>query len=182
MELFLDRFSSPIGTIQLVHDHQVLRALEFLDHEDRLHRLLKLHYGRYSLTPAGKVGPFRERLERYFAGDLAAIDDIPVRTGGTAFQKEVWNALRQIPTGHTVSYGALAISIGSPAATRAVGLANGANPVSIVVPCHRVIGANGALTGYGGGLPRKQWLLAHERQGTEPTLFDAGALELHFPF
>lgn len=176
MQLFVDRFSSPLGTIQLVYDDRFLRALDFLDCEDRLHRLLRAHYGQYRLLPAEGVGPFRRRLDAYFAGDLAAIDDLPVSTGGTAFQNQVWGALRQIPTGQTVSYGTLAARIGRPTATRAVGLANGANPVGIVVPCHRVIGANGTLTGYGGGLPRKQWLLAHERRAAEPSLFGHGAL------
>lgn len=171
MLLFLDRLNSPVGTIQLVHDEQFLRALDFHDHEDRLHRLLKAHYGQYSLVPAPGAGPFRRKLEAYFAGDLAAIDDIPVRTGGTVFQNQVWAALRQIPTGRTISYGTLAARIGRPSAVRAVGLANGSNPIGIVIPCHRVIGADGSLTGYGGGLPRKQWLLAHERRLAEPSLF-----------
>ena len=101
-------------------------------------------------------------MEAYFAGNLAAIDEIRVETGGTPFQREVWAALRTIPAGTTLSYSALAVQIGRPKAVRAVGLANGANPISIVVPCHRVIGANNSLTGYGGGMQRKRWLLAHE--------------------
>jgi len=101
-------------------------------------------------------------LDAYFAGDLTAIDDVPVATNGTPFQRTVWAALRRIPAGTTTSYGALAASIGYPSAMRAVGLANGANPVAIIVPCHRVIGADHSLTGYGGGLPRKRWLLEHE--------------------
>lgn len=176
MLLLLDRFTSPIGTVQLVYDDQFLRALDFHDHEERLHRLLRTHYGRYDLVPAAGVGPFRRKLEAYFAGDFAAIGDIPVRTAGTVFQNQVWSALRQIPTGQTISYGALAAMIGRPAAVRAVGLANGANPIGIVVPCHRVIGADGSLTGYGGGLARKQWLLAHERGAAEPSLFAPLAL------
>ena len=93
---------------------------------------------------------------------MDALTDLPVVTNGTDFQRTVWDALRRIPIGHTVSYGALALRIGRPKATRAVGLANGANPVPIIVPCHRVIGANGSLTGFGGGLDRKRWLLTHE--------------------
>jgi methylated-DNA-[protein]-cysteine S-methyltransferase len=100
----------------------------------------------------------------YFDGDLHAIDALPVATEGTVFQKSVWQALRTIPTGKTMSYGELAVKIGKPAAVRAVGLANGSNPIGVVVPCHRVIGANGSLTGYGGGLERKRWLLDHEKQ------------------
>jgi methylated-DNA-[protein]-cysteine S-methyltransferase len=103
-------------------------------------------------------------LNAYFAGELDALNDVPVATGGTEFQRKVWRALRMIPAGATMSYGELAAKIGRPSASRAVGAANGSNPVAIVVPCHRVIGANGTLTGYGGGLPRKRWLLDHERK------------------
>jgi methylated-DNA-[protein]-cysteine S-methyltransferase len=173
MDFWLDRFASPVGVIQLVYDGEGLRALDFIDFEDRLQRLLRLHYGACRLMPAETPGPFRPRLDAYFAGDLAAIDDLPVKTGGTAFQRAVWTALRQIPAGTTISYATLAARIGKPKAMRAVGLANGANPVGIVVPCHRVIGASGALTGYGGGLPRKRWLLDHEQRVAEPGLFDA---------
>jgi methylated-DNA-[protein]-cysteine S-methyltransferase len=104
-----------------------------------------------------------ERLQAFFSGDISAIAGIPVETGGTTFQRDVWAALRQIPAGETWSYGQLARHIGRPAAVRAVGAANGANPIGVVVPCHRVIGANGSLTGYGGGIDRKEWLLNHER-------------------
>lgn len=101
-------------------------------------------------------------LSRYFGGEIAAIDAVPVELNGTPFQKTVWAALRRIPFGTTISYAELARRIGEPAAVRAVGTANGANPVAVIVPCHRVIGTNGTLTGYGGGLERKQWLLSHE--------------------
>ena len=101
-------------------------------------------------------------IESYFAGDIAAIDRIPVDLGGTPFQQEVWTRLRRIPAGSTTSYGELARALGSPGAMRAVGMANGRNPVPIVVPCHRVIASDGTLGGYGGGLPIKRWLLAHE--------------------
>ena len=101
-------------------------------------------------------------LQRYFAGELAALDEVAVELNGTPFQKNVWQALRRIPAGATISYAELARRIGEPTAVRAVGAANGANPVAVIVPCHRVIGANGTLTGYGGGLDRKQWLLSHE--------------------
>lgn len=104
----------------------------------------------------------RRAISDYFAGDLAAIDTIPVATGGTSFQRDVWAALRTIRAGTTLSYGALARQLGHPKAVRATGMANGANPVAIVVPCHRVIGSDGTLTGYGGGINRKRWLLAHE--------------------
>ena len=103
-----------------------------------------------------------EQLRAYFAGALTRFD-VPLETGGTPFQRRVWQALLAIPYGTTTTYGKLAAELGDPRAMRAVGLANGRNPISIIVPCHRVIGADGSLTGYGGGLPRKQWLLAHER-------------------
>jgi methylated-DNA-[protein]-cysteine S-methyltransferase len=104
----------------------------------------------------------RRSLQAYFEGDLDAVTCLPTATNGTDFQRTVWDALRRIPVGHTISYGALAVQIGRPTAMRAVGLANGANPIAIVIPCHRVIGANASLTGYGGGLDRKRWLLQHE--------------------
>lgn len=176
MDLVVERMTSPVGTIQLVYDGAALRALDFLDYDDRLHRLLRTHYGDYTLAATERRGPYRDAIEAYFAGDLAAIDTVRVETGGTPFQREVWRALRDIPAGRTISYGALARQIGRPAAVRAVGLANGANPVGIVVPCHRVIGADGSLTGYGGGLPRKRWLLDHERRAAEPSLFTGGPL------
>jgi methylated-DNA-[protein]-cysteine S-methyltransferase len=112
----------------------------------------------------GTVAPLAEtvrQLAEYFAGARRAFD-LPMRLKGTAFQQRVWRELTEIPYGETWSYGQLAQRINKPSASRAVGLANGRNPISILVPCHRVIGANGSLTGYGGGLERKQWLLAHE--------------------
>lgn len=110
----------------------------------------------------GALNPIRTALQKYFAGDCAALDDVDVELNGTPFQRKVWEALRVIPAGSTLSYADLARRIGEPRAVRAVGAANGANPVAVIVPCHRVIGTDGTLTGYGGGLHRKQWLLAHE--------------------
>jgi O-6-methylguanine DNA methyltransferase len=162
MRLWLDSFPSPLGTILLVSDDQYLRALDFVDDRERMLRLLRLHYGTVTLLPASDPVGAQSSLHAYFSGELNAIEDIPVATGGTSFQKEVWQALREIPAGTTTSYGALAARIGRAKASRAVGLANGSNPVGVVVPCHRVIGASGSLTGYGGGLERKHWLLAHE--------------------
>ena len=109
--------------------------------------------------------PAAERLEAYFGGETTALDGLDVELNGTPFQRRVWEALRAVRAGQTASYGDVARSIGAPAAVRAVGAANGANPVAIVVPCHRIIGASGSLTGYGGGLERKRWLLQHERAG-----------------
>ena len=107
-------------------------------------------------------GPVRRAVEAYFAGDVRALDSLEVKTAGTVFQRAVWAALRAIPAGETRSYAQLAAAVGAPRAVRAAGLANGQNPVAVIVPCHRVIGANGTLTGYAGGLERKRWLLAHE--------------------
>jgi methylated-DNA-[protein]-cysteine S-methyltransferase len=165
--LFVDRVPSPIGTLLIVHDQDArLRALDFEDHEPRMRRLLRLHYGqdgRNFVVKDGRVPKvIVQALAAYFAGDLTTIDQVAVATGGTGFQRDVWAALRQIAPGTTLSYGALAKKIGRPKAVRAVGLANGANPIAIVVPCHRVIGADASLTGYGGGMDRKRWLLNHE--------------------
>jgi methylated-DNA-[protein]-cysteine S-methyltransferase len=163
MNLLLERWASPLCPLLLVTDADgILRALEFDDHESRLHRLLRDHYGAYTLQEGAAPSVVTRALNAYFQGDLDALIDVRTATGGTPFQREVWKALRAIPAGTTVSYGQLAARVGRPAASRAVGAANGANPIPIVVPCHRVIGANGTLTGFGGGLPRKRWLLDHE--------------------
>lgn len=161
--LRLDELKTPIGTALLLTDGEgVLRALDWQDFADRVQREVRLHYRGADMRPGRAPDGIRKALSAYFAGDLAAVDAIPVAAEGTSFQQKVWAALRRIPVGETLSYSALAKKIGHPAAIRAVGLANGANPISVVVPCHRVIGADGTLTGYGGGLPRKRWLLAHE--------------------
>jgi methylated-DNA-[protein]-cysteine S-methyltransferase len=161
MNLQIDKIPSPIGPILLVFEGETLRALNFSDREENIHHLLRLHYGEVTLTP-GRT-PIRKQIDAYFEGDLRALEGVRVQTGGTEFQREVWNALTAIEPGTTRTYGEIAATIGRPKAVRAVGAANGANPVSLVVPCHRVIGANGTLTGYGGGLDRKKWLLAHEQ-------------------
>jgi methylated-DNA-[protein]-cysteine S-methyltransferase len=165
VRLMLDRVASPIGEILLVTDGAVLRALDFADHEARMRRLVRLYCGAVELGAGPAPGAIRDALAAYFTGEATALDRIPVETGGSAFQRLVWQALRAIPAGETVTYGRLADRIGAPRAHRAVGAANGANPVSIVVPCHRLVGASGALTGYGGGIERKAWLLRHERRG-----------------
>jgi len=158
------RANSPLGEIEIACSETALVALEFADADDRFRRSLQRRYGAVSLIDADDPLGVATKLAAYFAGDLAELDAIDVDGGGTEFQRRVWTALRTIPAGTTTSYGALAIELGQPTATRAIGLANGANPIAIVVPCHRVIGANGTLTGYGGSLPRKRWLLDHERK------------------
>lgn len=161
--LFLDRLPSPIGALLVVHDpEERMRALEFHDCEARLLHLLRIHYGHSDLRGRRAPALIRDAFAAYFAGDLGAIDGIEVATAGTPFQRDVWAALRTIRAGTTMSYSALASRVGRPKAVRAVGSANGSNPISIVVPCHRVIGADASLTGYGGGLERKRWLLEHE--------------------
>lgn len=164
-KLQLDSVPSPIGDLVIVADVDGrLCAAEFADHRDRLEKSLRLQFGagRYELVPARDPAGLSTAISAYFAGDLAAIDGLPVAAGGTMFQRSVWDALRRIPCGATTSYQSLAQTIGRPTAVRAVGTANGANPVSVVVPCHRVVGSGGDLTGYGGGLARKRWLLDHE--------------------
>jgi O-6-methylguanine DNA methyltransferase len=163
MQLTLTRYIAPVAELLIVTDAEGrLRALDFADYEERMRRLLARHYGAVTLADGAAPPAVTTALDAYFGGDLAALDAIPIATGGTAFQKSVWAALRQIPVGETLGYGALAARLGNPGAARAVGLANGLNPIGIVVPCHRVIGASGTLTGYAGGVERKAWLLAHE--------------------
>jgi methylated-DNA-[protein]-cysteine S-methyltransferase len=165
LHLSMDRIETPIGEMLVVTDHGGnLRAVDWTDHEARMVRLLRLHYGeyRFRLDASRTPSKLTNAIRRYFAGELTAIDTLPVQTGGTPFQRDVWSALREIPCGSTLSYAKLAERIGRPTAVRAVGLANGSNPIGVIVPCHRVIGASGSLTGYGGGIERKRWLLEHE--------------------
>ena len=163
--IFSEAFDTPTGRMHIVTDEeQRLRAADWEDKADRMVRWLRapLRRGRIQLGLRTATLP-RLALEAYFAGELTAIEAIRTEARGTEFQRLVWAALREIPAGSTVSYGELAARIGRPAAVRAVGAANGANPIPVVVPCHRVIGADASLTGFGGGLERKRWLLAHER-------------------
>jgi methylated-DNA-[protein]-cysteine S-methyltransferase len=131
-------------------------------------RHLARHLGAFTTRVVPDAAGAASRLGRYFGGDVAALDEQPVKLLGTAFQCGVWSALRAIPSGETRSYAALAKSLGKADAVRAVAAANGANPVAVFVPCHRVIAADGSLWGYGGGLPMKQWLLRHEGATFKP--------------
>jgi methylated-DNA-[protein]-cysteine S-methyltransferase len=159
----LDRLQTPIGTALLVTDADgVLRALDWEEYEPRMKELLRLQYGAVVLQHARSPKDLRSALTAYFKGDLDRLNTIKWRVAGTPFQQKVWTALPKIPAGTTMSYGALAARLNAPKAMRAVGHANGSNPISVVVPCHRLIGANGALVKYGGGLERKRWLLEHE--------------------
>jgi O-6-methylguanine DNA methyltransferase len=158
---------SPCGPLTLVARDGALAGLYMTDHR---HRPALETFGPY-VAPAELplFADVSEQLTAYFAGDRTDFD-LRLTFTGTPFQQRVWSALSDIPYGETVSYGELAQILGQPGASRAVGLANGKNPISIIVPCHRVIGANGSLTGYGGGLDRKEWLLGFERGSTQPTL------------
>lgn len=163
----MDNLGTPLGDFALIcNEEGRLRATGWTSHHDRMERLLADYYGDDNFTLTAAHNPFglTAAIQAYFEGNIQVIDTLSVITEGTPFQQSVWQALRTIPAGKTISYGELALQLGKPAAVRAVGLANGSNPVGLVVPCHRVIGANGSLTGYGGGLERKRWLLDHERQ------------------
>ena len=164
-QFLLDRVETPIGELLLVADAQgTLRMLEFADKPERWRPDFARRFGKTEFVETRDPSGLSSALARYFDGALNALDTIRTDAAGTAFQRSVWTRLRKIPAGKTTTYGALATRLGKPSAMRAVGLANGANPIAIVVPCHRVVGSDGSLTGYGGGLERKRWLLDHERK------------------
>lgn len=153
--LVFSELDTPIGSLLLAGDGERLCLISFP--VDRYRRLCREGWRRDDAA----LAEARRQLEAYFSGDLTRFD-LPLRFAGTAFQNAVWKVLTEIPYGETTNYGAIAARIGRPTASRAVGAANGANPLPIVVPCHRVVASTGALTGFGGGLPTKQYLLAHE--------------------
>ena len=158
--LTLDRLATPVGTALLVTDERgTLRAFNWTDYEPAMRAWIGRHYPTAALVEGRAPAPVRGAFEAYFQGDARALEMAPWKASGTPFQLQVWAALCTIPAGQTLSYAGLAARIGRPTAVRAVGHANGANPVAVVVPCHRVIGMDGSLTGYGGSLPRKRWLL-----------------------
>ena len=167
MDLFRRTLETRVGPMLTVVHDAGLCALEFDDGRrlGRLEARLRRHYPGCTIEEGthGVIRQVERWLDAYFAGRESDTSGIPLDPRGQPFEMLVWSALRQIPPGTTTTYGAIASQIGSPGAARAVGLANGANPIAIIVPCHRVIGANGTLTGYGGGLDRKAWLLNHER-------------------
>lgn len=161
-ELQFDVIASPIDDVLIVVDGEQMCALDFADCSRRMMTLLEKRYGTVHLIQTSNPYGYSDLVRRYFAGDYHSLDAIPISTGGTPFQQQVWSALRLIPVGTTSTYGELAAQLGKPGAYRAVGATNALNPIGIVLPCHRVIGANAALTGYAGGLERKRWLLQHE--------------------
>jgi methylated-DNA-[protein]-cysteine S-methyltransferase len=156
------RMATPAGGIVLVERGEALVGLVFEDRWNGMREDLARRFGVFAFEENLQAGRAAAALQRYFDGELAALDTIEVDMGGTPFQQSVWRALRRIPAGTTWSYARLARAVGRPSAVRAVAGANARNPVSVVVPCHRVIASDGRLAGYGGGLPRKRWLLAHE--------------------
>ncbi|MGE0680959.1 MAG: methylated-DNA--[protein]-cysteine S-methyltransferase [Candidatus Binatia bacterium] len=159
---FIDKVSSPLGVLLIVSDGERLCALDYADSEQRMLKLLRARYAQAPLRSAKNPGGVSHLIRSYLAGDVSCIDAISINTGGTPFQRQVWLALRAIPPGTTMTYGEMAEKLGRPTAHRAVGMTNALNPIAIVVPCHRLVGANGSLTGYAGGLERKRWLLHHE--------------------
>jgi methylated-DNA-[protein]-cysteine S-methyltransferase len=162
MRLLVERVKTPIGAALVTHDGKRLCNLEFEDREDRRREELTRHFPNATFEKLRTPSKFAAALARYFKGELRAIDKLPVAQLGTEFQQRAWAELRRIPPGRTRGYGEQAALLGKPAAARAIGRANGLNPISIVVPCHRLIGASGSLVHYGGGLERKQWLIDHE--------------------
>ncbi len=162
MHLFVERIKTPIGPLLITHDGKALANIAFADRKDRRARELARDFPDADVKRAPKPTRFAAALARYFDGDIRVIDELPVVVFGTDFQTRCWKALRRVAPGTTRSYGDHARAIGRPSAARAVGAANGFNPISIVVPCHRLVGANGNLIHYGGGLERKRWLIDHE--------------------
>ena len=175
--LTLERVPTPIGTALVVTDESdVLRAFNWTDYEPAMTAWIRRRYPQAKLEEGR--GPMRGALEAYFAGQTDALAEVAWEGVGTSFQRTVWATLCRIPAGQTWSYAKLAQAIGQPTAVRAVGIANGSNPVALIVPCHRVIGSNGSLTGYGGGLHRKRWLLEHEGVFAATQLSDVSAQAL----
>jgi methylated-DNA-[protein]-cysteine S-methyltransferase len=158
----IDKIATPVGNMVLIAENGVILLLEFEDATGRVLREMKARFGTADCVPTENPFGLSDIIRDYFSGNLSVIDDLKTDGGGTSFEQQVWTELRKIPTGFTQSYGDIARKLGDINLSRAVGIANGRNPIAIVVPCHRVIGSDGSLTGYGGGLHRKEWLLRHE--------------------
>jgi methylated-DNA-[protein]-cysteine S-methyltransferase len=167
VQLIGDTIPTPIGEMLLVTRGGALCAAEFGGYEARVRTALRRRHGAFELRPGAAPGAVRDGFARYFEGDADSFVGLPLLTAGTPFQESVWAALRATRWGERHAYSELAARIGRPRAVRAVGLANGRNPVAILIPCHRIVGRNGSLTGYAGGLERKAWLLAHEGGGAD---------------
>jgi len=162
MMLLKAAIKTPIGRLTMISRDDVLVSVTFEGEDASGDRWLARRFGQLRLEAHEDPAGAASALRNYFEGDLAALDRVQVDTGGTEFQREIWEALRQIRVGTSISYSGLAARVGRPLAVRAVGAANGSNPIPVIIPCHRVIAANGTLCGYGGGLDRKRWLLHHE--------------------
>jgi methylated-DNA-[protein]-cysteine S-methyltransferase len=159
----LETIDSPVGALTVAAHGGKVCLVHFGADGPAVRASLAAWYPGAAVEKGRNPGGAAHVLRRYFDGDLGSLDEVDVELHGTPFQQRVWMALRGVAAGTTTSYANLAARVGSPTAVRAVGAANGANPVAIVLPCHRIIGSNGSLTGYGGGLDRKRWLLQHER-------------------
>jgi len=162
VKLECGELATPLGDVRFAQSSGRVVALTFSECWAAVERALERRLGPIEWVAARDAGDLEPRLRAYFAGDLATLAGVEIELAGTPFQRRVWNALREIPAGATTSYGELARRLGAPKAVRAVGAANGANPLWLIVPCHRAVGADGSLTGYAGGIERKRWLLAHE--------------------
>lgn len=160
--LWVEQVPSPLGLITLAATADALVGLEFPPGRSRMLARVRSRLGSVAVEKRGHRSGVAERVRAYLAGDLRALDGIRVDPGGTPFQRRVWSALRKIPAGTTTTYRELAERLGHPRWSRAVGLANARNPVCLVIPCHRVLGSDGDLTGYASGIWRKRWLLEHE--------------------
>lgn len=164
-DLGIGQIMTPLGAFILVWDAAgEVVASDYGGHEERLHHLLLRRLGRCNLIAAEVPSALAAAIDAYFTGDLPALDKVPVRLNGSAFQNRAWAALRQIPPGARASYAEQAALLGNPKAARAIGNANRNNPCNLIIPCHRLVGSDGALTGYAGGLERKRWLLEHEQR------------------
>ncbi len=163
MQLDLTICPGPVGEIAVFSVNKKIYLVDFNDNRERIDQLLTQRFGAFEIRNTGGLAEIRERFERYFNGDWTAFEDLDLDTGGTQFQQSVWNRLQAIAVGETRSYTELAMATGRPQATRAVASANARNPIAIIIPCHRVIGKNGAMRGYAGGVERKTWLLRHEQ-------------------
>lgn len=161
-ELSVMTYQSPIGEMELVMHGSDLVYLDFSGNPERFRRLLSARFGDFTIRPGGKTSAIHDALDRYFRDGGNPFAGIPMQTYGTPFQKLVWRALQEIPPGTTIDYSELARRVGNPRAVRAAGTSNARNPISVIIPCHRVIGRDGTLRGYAGGEDRKRWLIEHE--------------------
>jgi len=178
--LFRTLVPTPVGNMIAIASAESLCALEFVSERrhDRLEARRARWFPPHTLEEGSSpvIDMTRAWLDVYFGDAARRPADVPLAMYGTDFERRVWNALLEIPPGDTSTYGAIARQLGAPRASRAVGLANGSNPIAIIVPCHRVIGSSGDLTGYGGGLDRKRWLLGHERDKYARSLLSASSV------